>query len=177
MKIKYRNIIGALLHIANGPNILFSVNYSSYYQNCHNNTHFNYALRILKYMKSTTGILIQVFGNAILWRSQKQRIVSRTLTYAEYYALSDCVEKILPIRCILIVNTSVEIYDDNTGAIALSKNGNFSKNFKHIDISYHFVNDYEKKQIINVQKISSDDQIADTLFKNEKQNVKNLEHC
>lgn len=50
--IKYRNLIGELLHIGIGtrPDITYSTNYLSRYQNCYNLTHFKYALRILKYL-------------------------------------------------------------------------------------------------------------------------------
>lgn len=34
--------------------------------------------------KSTTGIIIHVFGNPVFWKSQKQKIVSRASTHAEY---------------------------------------------------------------------------------------------
>lgn len=36
--------------------------------------------------KSTAGILVRVFGNPILWKSRKQKVVSRGSTHAEYYA-------------------------------------------------------------------------------------------
>lgn len=53
--IKYRNLIGALLYIsaATRPDISFSVNYLSRFQNCYNETHYKYALRILKYLYLT----------------------------------------------------------------------------------------------------------------------------
>ncbi|KAK9738353.1 hypothetical protein QE152_g9995 [Popillia japonica] len=57
------------------------------------------------------------------------------------------------------------IYEDNSGALALAKNGNFSQNSKHIGVSYHFVHDYEKKGEIKVEKISTDDQLADIFTK------------
>ncbi|KAK9721406.1 hypothetical protein QE152_g21554 [Popillia japonica] len=56
-------------------------------------------------------------------------------------------------------------YEDNSGTLALAKNGNFSKNSKHIDVSYHFVHDYEKKGEIKVEKISTDDQLPDVFTK------------
>lgn len=203
--VKYRNLIGALLYISNGtrPDASYAVNYLSRFQNSYDNTHFKYALRVLKYLystrsmklvydtnfnnimeayvdadwaadttdrKSTTGIVIRIFGNTVLWKSQKQKIVSRASTHAEYYALAEAVSEILPIRGILSelnveLNTAVKIYEDNTGAISLSKNGKFSKNSKHIDVSYHFVYDYQKKGLINVEKISTEDQTADILTK------------
>lgn len=53
--IKYRNLIGILLYISSAtrPDISFSVNYLSRFQNCFDNTHYNYALRILKYLYLT----------------------------------------------------------------------------------------------------------------------------
>lgn len=56
--IKYRNLIGALLYIsaATRPDINFSVNYLSRYQNCYSETHYKYALRILKYLNSTKNL-------------------------------------------------------------------------------------------------------------------------
>jgi Reverse transcriptase (RNA-dependent DNA polymerase). len=53
--IMYRNLIGALLYISCGtrPDISYSVNYLSRFQNCYNDTHFKYALRVLKYLYLT----------------------------------------------------------------------------------------------------------------------------
>jgi len=53
--VKYRNLIGALLYISSGtrPDISYSVNYLSRFQNCYNETHFKYALRVLKYLYLT----------------------------------------------------------------------------------------------------------------------------
>ena len=56
--IQYRNLIGALLYVSSGtrPDISFSVNYLSRYQNCYNESHYKYALRILKYLYSTKNL-------------------------------------------------------------------------------------------------------------------------
>ena len=50
-KLKYRNLIGALLYISSGTrlDVSYSVNYLSRFQNCYDETHYKYALRILKY--------------------------------------------------------------------------------------------------------------------------------
>lgn len=46
---KCRNLLGALSYINSGtrPNISFSVN-SSWFQSCYDETHFKYALSVLK---------------------------------------------------------------------------------------------------------------------------------
>lgn len=56
--IRYRNLIGALLYISSAtrPDISFSVNYLSRFQNCFNETHYKYALRILKYLYLTKNL-------------------------------------------------------------------------------------------------------------------------
>jgi len=56
--IKFRNLIRALLYISAGtkPDISYSVNYLSRFQNCCDDTYFNYALRILKYLYFTKNI-------------------------------------------------------------------------------------------------------------------------
>lgn len=56
--IKYRNLIGELLYISCGtrPDISYSVNYLSRFQNCYDNSHYKYALRILKYLYYTKSL-------------------------------------------------------------------------------------------------------------------------
>ena len=48
----YRNLIGALLYISSSarPDMRYSVNYSSRYQNSYDKTHWKYALKVLKYL-------------------------------------------------------------------------------------------------------------------------------
>ena len=64
-EIKYRNLIGALLYISSGtrPDISQSVNYLSRFQNSCNETHWKYALRILKYLYLTKELSLQYKRN------------------------------------------------------------------------------------------------------------------
>ena len=60
-KIQYRNLIGALLYISSAtrPDISFSVNYLSRFQNGYDNTHYKYALRVLKYLVLTKDLKLK----------------------------------------------------------------------------------------------------------------------
>ncbi len=51
-RVKYRNLIGELLYISAGtrPDISYSVNYLSRFQSCYDETHYKYAMRVLKYL-------------------------------------------------------------------------------------------------------------------------------
>uniref|UniRef100_A0ABD2X7J8 Reverse transcriptase Ty1/copia-type domain-containing protein n=1 Tax=Trichogramma kaykai TaxID=54128 RepID=A0ABD2X7J8_9HYME len=204
--LKYRNIIGALLYISSStrPDVSYSVNYLSRFQNCYNRSHWKYALRVLKYLyktknlslvykqsddkdimdcyvdadwagdnndrKSTSGYVIRLFGNPIYWKSRKQKCITKASTYAEYVALSEAVSEIKFVREILTklnvkLKAPVKIYEDNTGAIDIAKNGNLTKNSKHIEIHYHFVHESVKNQEIEVCKIDTSENVADIFTK------------
>ena len=204
--LNYRNLIGALLYISTSTrlDVSYSVNYLSRFQNGYNETHYKYALRILKYLyltrelkltfrrnfnsdlidayvdadwagdkvdrKSTTGYVIRIFGNAIYWKSRKQGSVTKSSTAAEYVALSDVVSQVRVILNLLEdfclkIEKPVKIYEDNSGAVAIAKFGNLTKNSKYIEIHYHFVNECYERKIINIVKIESENNIADILTK------------
>ena len=120
--------------------------------------------------KSTTGYVIRFFGNVIYWKTRKQGSVTNSSTAAEYVALSEAVSEIKFIIKLLKdfrnkIGKPVKIYEDNSGAIAIAKFGNLTKNSKYIEVHYHFVNvSYERKEI-DVVKIDSEQNIADTLTK------------
>jgi hypothetical protein len=53
------------------------------------------------------------------------------------------------------------VYEDNSGAVTISKYGNFTKTSKHIEVHYHFIHENVKKGNIEVVKIESENNIAD----------------
>lgn len=205
--IKYRNIIGELLYISTGtrPDVAYSINYLSRYQSCYNQTHYKYAMRVLKYLyktkdlkltysdnvdceildcmvdsdyagdnvdrKSTSGFIIRLFGNLIFWKTHKQNTVTKCSTFAEYIAMSEAVTEVLFIRNLLSESFNVKfyepikLYEDNTGAIAIAKYGNFTKNSKHIEVQYHYINENYEKKIIDIVKIDTKFNLADMLTK------------
>ena len=63
--IGYKNLIGALLYISvnTRPDISYSVNYLSRFQDCCNETHFKFALRILKYLYRTRDLRLDYKRN------------------------------------------------------------------------------------------------------------------
>ena len=59
--LKYRNFIGALLYISSGTrvDVSYSINYLSSFQNCYNESHYKYALRIFKYLYLTKDLKLR----------------------------------------------------------------------------------------------------------------------
>ena len=59
----------------------------------------------------------------------------------------------------------VTMYEDNQGAIALSKNPVNRQRSKHIDIRYHFVRNALEEGKIDIQYCPTEDMVADILTK------------
>ena len=111
--------------------------------------------------KSTTGFVIELFGNPIYWKSKKQNCVTKSSAFAEYIALSEAVTELNFIRNVVndvFVETipPIKIFEDNSGALAIAKYGNFTKNSKHIEVQYHYVHENVRNKIIEIVKIDSD---------------------
>ena len=121
--------------------------------------------------KSTTGFVIRLFGNLIFWKTHKQSTVTKCSTFAEYTAMSEAVTEILFLRNLVCESFNVEfnkpikMYEDNSGAIAIAKFGNFTKNSKHIEVQYHYINENYENGIIDIVKIDSEFNLADMLTK------------
>ena len=57
------------------------------------------------------------------------------------------------------------IYGDNQSCIKLSENPVFHDRSKHIEIRYHFIRDYIQRGAVELQYISTEEQVADILTK------------
>lgn len=121
--------------------------------------------------KSTSGFVIRVCNNAVMWKSVKQGAVTRASSHAEYYALADATQEVVWIKTLLeefgLYGTlsDVTIFEDNSGARYLANNGNFTGKSKHIDIAKRFVSDLVERGTVRVVQVASVDNVADTLTK------------
>jgi hypothetical protein len=68
----------------------------------------------------------------------------------------------------------ITILCDNKGTIDLSKNPVQHARTKHIEIRHHFLRDNVQKGNISIEKVSSEDKIADILTKPLKREPFNL---
>ncbi|GJZ18461.1 hypothetical protein Tco_0554584 [Tanacetum coccineum] len=68
----------------------------------------------------------------------------------------------------------IPVLCDNKGAINLSKNPVLHSRTKHIEIRHHFLRDNVQKGNITIEKVASEDNIADILTKPLKREPFNL---
>jgi hypothetical protein len=125
--------------------------------------------------KSVSGSVV-MFGNGpISWSSKKQKSVSTSSCESEYVALASCTKQGQWVAQVLRdldrgtyigkdTNT-VQMFSDNQGAIALTKNPHLHERSKHIDICYHYVRDLAEKERLQVNFISTNDMVADGMTK------------
>ncbi|XP_066354435.1 secreted RxLR effector protein 161-like [Miscanthus floridulus] len=117
--------------------------------------------------KSTSGSVFFIGMNLVTWVSQKQRVVALSSCEAEYIAsanaacqgiwLSRLLSELLGIQA-----PKVRLLVDNKSAIALPVHHEWSK---HIDTRYHFVRECVDNGSIDIDHVSTQNQLADILTK------------
>jgi hypothetical protein len=109
-------------------------------------------------------------SNLISWNARKQDTVSQSSTEAEYKAIADATAEIMWVQTLLKeLNISsprpARLWCDNIGAKYLSANPAFHGRSKHIEVDYHFVRERVFHKLLNIDFVSSKDQVADGFTK------------
>ena len=120
--------------------------------------------------RSTSGYLFQLGTSTISWSSRKQATVAKSLTEGEYVALSSAAQEVIWLHRLingigLNVATPTTIYEDNQGAIDISKNPRHHNRTKHIDIAHHFVRERVAANEVQVHYCPTGEMVADVLTK------------
>ncbi|GJU25848.1 retrovirus-related pol polyprotein from transposon TNT 1-94 [Tanacetum coccineum] len=128
--------------------------------------------------KSTSGVCTFMGCCLTLWFSKKQTALAISTTEAEYVSASKACQQALWMKQALvdynIVLDDIPVLCDNKGAIDLSKNPVLHSRTKHIKIRHHFLSDNVQKGNIFIEKVSSEDNIANILTKPLKREPFNL---
>lgn len=118
--------------------------------------------------KSTSGYLLKVYSNPVVWRSKKQSTVALSTTEAEFVALCDAASEACWARKLLIeLNIdckSTIIYEDNQSTIKAIHNTD-QKRLKHMDVKYNFVKHKVQSGEIVIEYIPTHEQLADVFTK------------
>ncbi|GKA43274.1 retrovirus-related pol polyprotein from transposon TNT 1-94 [Tanacetum coccineum] len=119
--------------------------------------------------KSTSGVCTFMRCCLTSWFSKKQTTLAISTTEAEYVSAGKACQQALWMKQALIDYgirlDNIPIMCDNKGAIDLSKNPVQHSRTKHIEIRHHFLRDNVQKGNISLEKVSSEDNIADILTK------------
>jgi hypothetical protein len=120
--------------------------------------------------RSRTGFVTLLNGGAVTWRSHLQRCVSLSSTEAEYNSASEACKEVLWCRQLLQEihepQETTIIFEDNSSCINIANNPIADIRTKHIQIKTHHIRECIANGEVNLQKISTNDQLADVLTKN-----------
>ncbi|MBW0461124.1 hypothetical protein O181_000839 [Austropuccinia psidii MF-1] len=119
--------------------------------------------------RSVSGNVILLFNNPISWSSKQQSVVAQSTTEAEYISMNICAKQLGWLAYVLTdLNVSISkptLFNDNSGAIIISKQASLNANTKHIKVRYQYVQDCVMKKLLNVIQVGSEQMIADILTK------------
>jgi len=121
-------------------------------------------------LKSITRYVFMMAGGAITWFSKKQSITAMSTTEAKYIALSEAAREDRWLRNLFselgfAQSLLTIIQGNNKGSIAISKNLQFHKRSKHIELQYHSIREQVQKGEIIVESCRTNNQTADMLTK------------
>lgn len=120
--------------------------------------------------RSTSGYCFNLGSAVVSWCSKKQSTVALSSTEAEYMAATMAAQECIWLKCLMEdifskVDYAVQIYCDNESAIRLALNPVFHGRTKHIEVHHHFVREKVLNQEIELQEISTGNQVADIFTK------------
>ena len=126
---------------------------------------------------SRTRYIIKYSNFLILWASKLQSEIYLSITEAEYIALSQAMREIIPMVEHLeqlektlnieskLPSVKCKVFEDNNGAIELSKAPKILPRTKHIALKYHHFREHVQKDLFEINPIETLEQVADILTK------------
>jgi hypothetical protein len=109
-------------------------------------------------------------GGEVSWKSSKEDTVADSTIEAEYIAASEAAKEAVWIRKIVSelgvvpsASSPVDLYYDNSGAIALAKESRSHKKSRHILRKYHLIRHFVERGDVNVCKVHTDSNVAGPL--------------
>ncbi|CAB1105769.1 unnamed protein product [Ectocarpus sp. CCAP 1310/34] len=169
-----REAIGSMMWVPtfSRPDVSFAVRAVARHAHAPAKRHWDAIQKILGYLKGTRdlGITYQR-GSGLGLAVKTPSIVSLSSTEAEYVAAGEGVKEALFVRAVLSFvapetsGSSVQVLEDNQGAIVLVQNPLSSFRTKHIDVRVHFIRGLFMSGDISVKFVPTTEQHADLLTK------------
>lgn len=127
--------------------------------------------------KSTSGIIVNLSGGPIHWRSQAQKIVTLSSTEAELVSLCTAVKDVIWLRKLALELRIIDqkpsvLFCDNQSTIRLALNERVSQRTRHMSVRAAYPREQVENNQINIKYIGTQEQVADILTK--PQSVKNF---
>ncbi|KAJ9553519.1 hypothetical protein OSB04_017564 [Centaurea solstitialis] len=122
--------------------------------------------------RSQSGYVFTLNGGAISWKSSKQDTIADSTTEAEYIAASDAAKEAVwlrnflsDLRVVANVSRPIDIFCDNSGAVAQAKEPREHHKSRHVLRKYHLIREIIGRGDVRICKIPTEENVADPLTK------------
>ncbi|KAJ9538856.1 hypothetical protein OSB04_031589 [Centaurea solstitialis] len=122
--------------------------------------------------RSQSGYVFTLNGGTISWKSSKQDTIADSTTEAEYIAASDAAKEAVwlrnflsDLRVVASVSRPIDIFCDNSGAVAQAKEPREHHKSRHVLRKYHLIREIIGRGDVRICKIPTEDNVADPLTK------------
>ncbi|GJV77759.1 retrotransposon protein, putative, ty1-copia subclass [Tanacetum coccineum] len=123
-------------------------------------------------LKSQTGYVFILNGGDVDWKSAKQSIFATSSAEAEYIAAFDASKEAVWVRKFIsglgvvpTIEKPINMYCDNTGAIAIANESGITKGARHFRAKVHYLREVIEFGDIKLEKVHTDDNLADPFTK------------
>ncbi|GKA39073.1 retrotransposon protein, putative, ty1-copia subclass [Tanacetum coccineum] len=139
--------------------------------------HWTAVKNILKYLRNTkdmflTGYVFVLNGGVVDWKSTKQSIFATSTTDAEFIAAFNASKEAVWIQKFIyglgVVSTieePINMYCDNTRAIAITKDHGITKGARHFSAKVYYLRETIEMGDVRIEKVDTDDNLADPFTK------------
>jgi hypothetical protein len=121
-----------------------------------------------KHERSTTGFILQHYGNPIAWGSRCQDVVAMSTCAAKYVALFTATQILANLKIVLDdidPVTTYEILCDNQAAVLVATDNASRKKIRYLQRTFYFVNDFVRRNQVKLYWIPNTKQLADVFTK------------
>ncbi|KAJ9557500.1 hypothetical protein OSB04_012114 [Centaurea solstitialis] len=122
--------------------------------------------------RSQLGYVFTLNGGAISWKSSKQDTIADSTTEAEYIAACDAAKEAVwlrnflsDLRVVASISRPIDIFCDNSGAVAQAKEPREHHKSRHVLRKYHLIREIIGRGDVRICKIPTEDNVADPLTK------------
>nr|GEV07725.1 hypothetical protein [Tanacetum cinerariifolium] len=169
--IPYASAVGSIMYAVRctRPDVAFAQNITSQFQQNPSEVHWTAIKNILKYVRNTKDMFL-VYGyetraqGAVKWKSTKKNIFATSSTYAKYIAAFDASKEAVWIHKFIYwlgvvptIEELINMYCDNTRAIAIAKDHGVTKGARHFRAKVHYLQETIKMGDVKIKKVDTDD--------------------
>nr|GFA42046.1 hypothetical protein [Tanacetum cinerariifolium] len=123
-------------------------------------------------LKSQTGYVFVLNGDAVNWKNTKQSIFATSSTDAEYIAAFDASKEAVWIGkftsglgIVPTIKEPISMYYDNIIAIGIAKDDGVTKGARHFRAKVHYLRETIKLSDVKIEKVDTDDNLVDPFTK------------